>query len=132
MKSDKAVVSKSGNRVPVSVLYGAASAAAILGALLLNRSSRANRFQRGPSGFGWASGGFVLGAGAMLLALLELPREPESGAAPEKPSMASRILSRIPLRVKLATVAGAVKGGGGEALREAGKKIARSRASSRM
>lgn len=76
-----------------------------------------------------AAAGFLLGAAAVLWALREAARAEEAGE--EKPSWASRLLAKIPLRVKLAAVAGAVKGGGGSALHVAGEKLAARSASHR-
>lgn len=104
---------------PEPVLYGAAGLSALAGAALLRRS---RGFRPGRSAIGYAAGGFLLGAGAVVLALLELPRYKRET---DEPSTVSKILSRIPLRVKLATVAGAVKGGGGAALRAASHKLSR-------
>lgn len=105
------------------VLYGTAGTAAVAGAFLIKGSKRA---EGGRSGFGCATGGFLLGAGSIVLALLELSRRQarvDLSLDGEEPSLASRILSRIPLRVKVATVAGAVKGGGGAAIRHARRKL---------
>lgn len=105
------------------VLYGTAGTAAVAGAFLIKGSKRA---EGGRSGVGCATGGFLLGAGAMILALLELSRRRtgvDLSVEGEEPSLASRLLSMIPLRVKAATIAGAVKGGGGAAIRHARRKV---------
>ncbi len=43
----------------------------------------------------------------------------------KEPSAVSKVVAKIPTKVKVATVFGAVKGGGGEAMHEVGDKVRR-------
>lgn len=71
----------------------------------------------------YVASGFLLGAAAVLLAVREAQEEPRSSAELEKePSLVSRILRRIPVRIKIATGVGAARG----AIRETGR-MAKSR-----
>lgn len=75
------------------------------------------------SGWTYVSLGFVLGAAAGLLAAPLL--RPEAMTAPaeqepedEGPSAASKLIAKIPTKVKVAGAIGGIKGAGGEAYRE--------------
>jgi hypothetical protein len=94
---------------PSRALYAAAAASALAGGTLLRRGS----------GLG---GGLLLGAAAGLLAALGLARRglPDEDGGP---SLTRRLVALIPRDVKVATVVGAAKGGGGEAARHVGRKV---------
>lgn len=92
--------------------YAAAAGAAAVGTVLLARHFRG----RGRS----VAGGLLEGCALGMLAILKGPELLGRGKAQDEkgPSLASRVIAKIPVRVKLATAGGAVKGGGKEAGRE--------------
>jgi membrane protein len=131
--TEAAIGEQAAERKPAAVLppaeaaglasYAAGAASVVLGGLLLKRSAR---WHWRAAAAGYAAGGFLLGAAAGLFGLLELAKRMNAGSEEDKePSAASKLVSKIPAGIKVATVMGAIKGGGGEALHEAGDKMRR-------
>jgi hypothetical protein len=86
---------------------------------------RGLQFPDAVSGLWYILGGTLIGMALGLLiapyALTELrAREDETGT----PGLASRLIKKIPRKVKVAGVVGAVKGAGGEAYDEVKEKVA--------
>ena len=102
--------------------YGSSAVAAALGGLLLKNGQSAEDNRMVAS---YVGGGLLLGAAAAILAMLEISKRlnADEDEENEGPSMASKIVSKIPTKVKVATVVGALKGGGGEAAREVSQKV---------
>lgn len=83
------------------------------------------QFPNAVSGWWYILGGTLIGMALGLLvapfALTEL-REQEDET--QEPGMASKLIKKIPTKVKVAGVVGAVKGAGGEAYDEVKQKVA--------
>ena len=80
---------------------------------------------RAVSGWWYILGGTLIGTALGLLiapyALTELRAEEDET---QEPGMASKLIKKIPTKVKVAGAVGAVKGAGGEAYREVKEKVA--------
>jgi membrane protein len=125
-KQGKLTSEPAGDHLPETAVPAGAGAAAA-GAVLLAMASREHGRKARAE---YAGGGLLLGAGAAMLAVRALLSHDGNGDGAKKekdegPSTASKVIAKIPTKVKVKTVTGALKGGGGEAVRELKDKITR-------